>query len=44
MTQNFAMEEDIKKIYKQEKEVLILNQIRYTVPEMIDLMKIDGGY
>jgi hypothetical protein len=44
MTQNFALEEYIKDSYRQEKEVLNLTQIHYTVPEMINLMKADGGY
>ena len=34
----------MKDIYKQEKEVVILTQLRYTVPEMVELMKVDGGY
>lgn len=34
----------MKETYKQEKEVVILTQLRYTVPEMVELMKVDGGY
>lgn len=44
MAQNFSIEEYMKDTYKQEKEVVILTQLRYSVPEMVELMKVDGGY
>lgn len=33
----------MKEVYKQEKKVVIFTQLRFTVPEMIQLMKVDGG-
>jgi hypothetical protein len=33
----------MKDIYKQEKEVVILTNLKFSVSEMTELMKVDGG-
>lgn len=43
MTRKFSAEEYLKEVYKQEKEVVILTQLGFTVPEMVQLTKVDGG-
>lgn len=34
----------MKQVYKQEKEVVILTELKYTVPKMVQLMKVEGCY
>lgn len=44
IVQKFSVNEYMKEVYKQEKEVVILTQLRFSTTEMEQLMKVDSGY